>query len=175
MKAKLTVGRAQDPTSFMAAAGLLTDEMMEILEERKKIVTAMNAALLRGDNDEALELAPELTGIPTKRPTKSVQSVAPPAASDSGCGQSMEAKQTGVPETAPELNLTVSKELLDVAMEIARERAKIELAMKEALLRDDEVEALEVALELAAPSKKEQLARRLIELTPTRPPEFPLR
>jgi hypothetical protein len=168
MKAKLTVGRGQDPNSQSSAGdGLLTDEMMEILEERKKIITAMNAALLRGDNDEALELARELTGLPTKRPTKSVQNVAPPAASDSGSVQSMEAKQTGVPAPAPELNLTVSQELFDVTMEIGRERAKIELAMREALLRDDQVEALERARELAAPSKNERLARRLIELRST--------
>jgi hypothetical protein len=46
----------------------LVDALMEIGQERQKILVAMKAALLRGDDDEALERARQLTGIPTKRP-----------------------------------------------------------------------------------------------------------
>jgi hypothetical protein len=47
-------------------SGLL-DALMEIGQERQKILVAMKEALLRGDDDEALERARELTGLPTKR------------------------------------------------------------------------------------------------------------
>jgi hypothetical protein len=47
------------------------DAVLEIGKERRKIVVAMREALLRGDDDEALERARELTGLPTKRATNS--------------------------------------------------------------------------------------------------------
>jgi hypothetical protein len=62
MKAKQTNGREHAP-------GGLVDVIMEIGQERAKILAAMKAALVRGD-DEALERARELTGLPVKtRPT----------------------------------------------------------------------------------------------------------
>lgn len=50
------------------AAGLL-DAIAEVASERKRILEAMKAALLRGDDAEALEKARELTGLPMKRTT----------------------------------------------------------------------------------------------------------
>lgn len=47
------------------------DAITEIARERTKILESMKAALLRGDDDEALERARELTGLPTKRTTNS--------------------------------------------------------------------------------------------------------
>ena len=49
----------------------LLDALLEIGQERAKILVAMKEALLRGDDDEALERARELAGLPTKRPTNS--------------------------------------------------------------------------------------------------------
>jgi hypothetical protein len=43
------------------------DAITEIARERTEILESMKAALLRGDDDEALERARELTGLPTKR------------------------------------------------------------------------------------------------------------
>jgi len=47
------------------------DAITEIARERTKILESMKAALLRGDDDEALERARELTGLPMKRTTNS--------------------------------------------------------------------------------------------------------
>jgi hypothetical protein len=46
----------------------LLEAVTEIGQERQNILVAMKTALLRGDDDEALERARQLTGIPTKRP-----------------------------------------------------------------------------------------------------------
>jgi hypothetical protein len=46
----------------------LLDAVVEIGQARAKILVAMKAALVRGDNDEAVERARELTGLPSKRP-----------------------------------------------------------------------------------------------------------
>ncbi len=45
----------------------VADAVIEIARERTKILESMRAALLRGDDGEALERARELTGLPTKR------------------------------------------------------------------------------------------------------------
>jgi hypothetical protein len=42
------------------------DAVAEIARERTKILESMKEALLRGDDDEALERARELTGLPRK-------------------------------------------------------------------------------------------------------------
>jgi hypothetical protein len=65
MKAKQTDGQEQVPGS--ETSGALIDAVMEISRERAKILLAMKEALLRGDEDEALERARELTGLPSKR------------------------------------------------------------------------------------------------------------
>jgi hypothetical protein len=59
MKAKLTNGREH-------ASGGLVDVIMEIGQERPNILATMKAALVRGDEEEALERARELTGLPGK-------------------------------------------------------------------------------------------------------------
>lgn len=53
-------------TPFMPG---LVDALMEIGKKRATILEAMKDALLRGDEDEALERARELTGLPSKRAT----------------------------------------------------------------------------------------------------------
>jgi hypothetical protein len=45
----------------------LVDAIISIGKERQKILSAMKQALLRGDDEEALERAREMTGLPTKR------------------------------------------------------------------------------------------------------------
>jgi hypothetical protein len=45
----------------------LVDELIDIGRERQRIMEAMKAALLRGDDVVALEHARQLTGLPTKR------------------------------------------------------------------------------------------------------------
>jgi hypothetical protein len=47
----------------LSGAGLV-DALLEIGRERQRIMEAMKAALLRGDDDTALEHARELTGLP---------------------------------------------------------------------------------------------------------------
>ena len=47
----------------------IVDVLIEIGQERAKILQAMKAALLRGDDAEALERARELTGLPTRTQT----------------------------------------------------------------------------------------------------------
>jgi hypothetical protein len=47
--------------------GGVLDAVMEIGKERQRILVSMKEALERGDDAEALELARELTGLPTKR------------------------------------------------------------------------------------------------------------
>jgi hypothetical protein len=47
----------------------LIDVVRDISRERTEILAFMKAALQRGDDDEALERARELTGLPTKRET----------------------------------------------------------------------------------------------------------
>jgi hypothetical protein len=47
----------------LSGAGLV-DAILEIGRERQRIMEAMKAALLRGDDDAALEHARELTGLP---------------------------------------------------------------------------------------------------------------
>jgi len=60
MKAKQTNRREHAP-------GGLVDVIMEIGQVRAKILAAMKAALVRGDEEEALERARELTGLPSKK------------------------------------------------------------------------------------------------------------
>jgi len=55
---------------FEPSSGLI-DALMEIGKERANILEAMKAALLRGDEDEALERARDLMGLPRKRPKDS--------------------------------------------------------------------------------------------------------
>jgi hypothetical protein len=43
----------------------LVEVLLEIGQERARIMKAMKVALLRGDDAEALDRARELTGIPT--------------------------------------------------------------------------------------------------------------
>lgn len=64
MNTEQTKGRKASP-------GGVVDVLMEMGQERAKILTAMKAALLRGDEEAALELARELTGLPAKNPTTS--------------------------------------------------------------------------------------------------------
>ncbi len=52
-----------DEAARLDPAALL-DAVVEIGQARAKILVALKAALLRGDNDEALERARELTGLP---------------------------------------------------------------------------------------------------------------
>jgi hypothetical protein len=47
----------------------MVDAVIQIGQERRRILASMKEALLRGDDDEALERARELTGLPTKQPT----------------------------------------------------------------------------------------------------------
>jgi hypothetical protein len=56
-----------EPLDSTAKAALIS-ALMEIGRERQRILESMRAALLRGDEDEALERARELTGLPAKRP-----------------------------------------------------------------------------------------------------------
>ena len=44
------------------------DAVMKIAEERRQVLLAMKDALIRGDEQEALELARDLTDLPRKRP-----------------------------------------------------------------------------------------------------------
>ena len=60
MKAKQTNGREHAP-------GGLVDVVVEIGQKRAKILAAMKAALVRGDDNAALDHARELTGLPTKQ------------------------------------------------------------------------------------------------------------
>jgi hypothetical protein len=62
MKAEQTKGREAGP-------GGLVDVLMDLGQQRARIMEAMRAALLRGDDAEALERARELTGVPSKQST----------------------------------------------------------------------------------------------------------
>ena len=53
----------------VSVAGGLVDTVIEIGQQRARIMEAMRAALLRGDYAEALERARELTGVPSKQST----------------------------------------------------------------------------------------------------------
>jgi len=55
------------PTERQGNADAVIDAISEIARERTKILEAMRAALLRGDDEEALERARELTGLPPKQ------------------------------------------------------------------------------------------------------------
>jgi len=46
------------------------DALIEIGRQRAQILEAMKEALGRGDEDEALERARELMGLPSKRPNR---------------------------------------------------------------------------------------------------------
>jgi hypothetical protein len=50
----------------ISSSGLI-DILLEIGRERQRIMEAMKAALLRGDDDAALEHAGELTGLPSRK------------------------------------------------------------------------------------------------------------
>jgi hypothetical protein len=50
-----------------AGPGGLVDVLVELGQQRARIMEAMRAALLRGDDAEALERARELTGVPLKK------------------------------------------------------------------------------------------------------------
>jgi hypothetical protein len=62
MKAEQTKGREASP-------GGVVDVLVELGQQRARIMEAMRAALLRGDDAEALERARELTGLPTRTQT----------------------------------------------------------------------------------------------------------
>jgi hypothetical protein len=69
-KAEVTAVQA-DPTVSPAdkeasASRGLVDVLIEIRQERARILEAMKEALVRGDETEALEHARELTGLPRK-------------------------------------------------------------------------------------------------------------
>lgn len=138
MRAKVTIQRGTDPATS-EDEGLLDEEVLQLLRERQNTLTAMKAALLRGDDRGALVRARALTGIATEGPSGFVEKPATPAPA---------AAQMDPREDAPELRLNVTQGLLDVVMDIGRERAKIEMAMRAALLRGDERDALERAREL---------------------------
>jgi hypothetical protein len=55
----------------LSVDGGVLDAVIEIGQQREKILVAMREALVRGDDDEALERARELTGLPSKRRTNS--------------------------------------------------------------------------------------------------------
>jgi hypothetical protein len=55
----------------------MIDLLLEMGRERAGILLVMKEALLRGDDDEALERARELTGLPTKRVTQKTPVGAP--------------------------------------------------------------------------------------------------
>lgn len=55
------------PTERRGNADGVIDAIAEIALERTRILEAMRAALLRGDDEEALERARELTGLPPKQ------------------------------------------------------------------------------------------------------------
>ena len=50
-----------------SASGGLVDVLIEIGQERARILDAMKEALVRGDDAKALEYARELAGLRTKR------------------------------------------------------------------------------------------------------------
>jgi hypothetical protein len=56
----------------VSVAGGLVDTIIEMGQQRARILEAMKAALLRGVDAEALERARELTGLPSKRSTTKV-------------------------------------------------------------------------------------------------------
>jgi len=53
----------------VSVAGGLVDTIIELGQQRARIMEAMRAALLRGDDAEALERARELTGVASKQST----------------------------------------------------------------------------------------------------------
>jgi hypothetical protein len=56
------------PTDKQASTSSgLVDVLLTIGRERRRILEAMKAALLRGDDDVALEHARELTGLPSRK------------------------------------------------------------------------------------------------------------
>jgi hypothetical protein len=70
MMGKQTYGQKHVPDRLMSVNDVLIDAVLEIGRERAKILLAMREALLSGDEDEALERARELTGLPRKRPAE---------------------------------------------------------------------------------------------------------
>jgi hypothetical protein len=60
--------RNKSNAAFPSANGGVVDVLIEIGQERARILEAMKDALVRGDETQALEYARELTGLPTKRP-----------------------------------------------------------------------------------------------------------
>lgn len=55
--------------SHMSVNDGVVDAVIKIGHQRAEILKAMKEALVRGDEDEALERARELTGLPSKRLT----------------------------------------------------------------------------------------------------------
>jgi hypothetical protein len=70
MKAARTKQQAPVHIEDMGVTDGLVDAITKIGQERAAVLVAMKEALLRGDDDEALEQARELTGLPSKRPTR---------------------------------------------------------------------------------------------------------
>lgn len=64
MQADPTISAANREAS--SSSGLI-DVLLEIGRERQRIMEAMKAALLRGDDDATLEHARELTGLPSRK------------------------------------------------------------------------------------------------------------
>jgi hypothetical protein len=62
----MTNSHKKSNAAFPSANGGVVDVLIEIGQERARILAAMKEALVRGDDAEALEHARELTGLPRK-------------------------------------------------------------------------------------------------------------
>jgi hypothetical protein len=63
----ITNSRRKSNPAVPSANGGVVDVLIEIGQQRARILEATKEALMRGDDAEALEYARELTGLPTKR------------------------------------------------------------------------------------------------------------
>jgi hypothetical protein len=70
----ITNSHKKSNSAFPSANGGVVDVLIEIGQERARILQVMKEALVRGDEAEALEYARQLTGLPTKRSAASFPS-----------------------------------------------------------------------------------------------------
>ncbi len=63
----ITNSRRKSNPAVPSANGGVVDVLIEIGQQRARILEATKEALMRGDDAAALEYARELTGLPTKR------------------------------------------------------------------------------------------------------------
>jgi hypothetical protein len=62
----ITNSRKKSNAAFPSTNAGVVDVLIEIGQERARILEAMKEALVRGDDSEALELARDLTDLPRK-------------------------------------------------------------------------------------------------------------